>query len=414
MLGNSSRNWRRALGSSGNVRTRVRVVTPDTTRIERIRKTSAGLVVHFLGNARGVLYPWWWLADHGEDEHHRNPSSLQRTIDTFAIPDGIKPMAAALDASRTRVGVKWADGAPTMHSGELLYRVAVQSRRLSSVPSTRLRRPPSRPGVTLWSTPAAPEATRPFDYAKAIRGEETTAQMLRSLWQWGFVVLDGVPPGRAPVKEIAQQFGYVRETIFGGVWELAAEVTDHLDSAYDTTYLAPHTDGTYSNDGPGLQLFACQERVGTGGDSLLVDGFAAAARLFDAHPHHVDVLSRAPVVGQYVEPGVNLSAERPPLRFDSQGHLAQVTFNNYDRAPFMIRPAEDAESLRDAYAALHTLLDDPSCRTHISWEPGQTLVFDNWRVLHGRTAFEGKRRFYGCYTNHEDLTSKLRHINLPL
>ena len=389
-----------------------RAVTLDTARIERIRKTTAGLVVHFLGNARGVLYPWWWLADHGEDEHHRNPDSLQRTNDTFAIPGNIRPTAAALDASRKRVGVKWVDGPPTMHSASQLFRVAAQSRRLDRPPVTRLKRPPSQPGVSLWSTPAPEEAVRRFDYSKAIRGEDTTAEMLRSLWQWGFVVLDGVPPGRAPVKEIAGQFGYVRQTIFGGVWNLAADVTDHLDSAYDTTYLAPHTDGTYSHDGPGLQLFACQERLGTGGDSILVDGFAAAARLFDAHPHHVDVLSRAAVMGQYVEPGVSLVAERPPLRFDSQGHLVQVTFNNDDRAPFMIRPTEDAEALRDAYAALHSVLDDPSCRTHISWEPGQTLVFDNWRVLHGRTGFDGRRRFFGCYTNHEDLSSRLRQLEL--
>jgi len=384
----------------------------DAARIERIRKTNTGLVVHFLGNARGVLYPWWWLADHGEDEQHRNPESLQRTNDTFSIPHGIRPDGAALDKSRTRIGVKWADDAPTMHTAQQLFRVAAQSRRLDAPWTARLKRPPSRPGVTLWSTPAAAEAAHPFDYSKVIRGEDTTADMLRSLWQWGFVVVDGMPPGRAPVKEIARQLGYVRETIFGGIWELAADVTDHLDSAYDTTYLAPHTDGTYSHDGPGLQLFACQERLGTGGDSILVDGFAGAARLFDAHPHHVDILSRAAVAGHYVEPGVSLLAERAPLRFDSRGHLVQVTFNNYDRAPFMIRPSEDAEALRDAYAALHSVLDDPSCRTHIRWEPGQCLIFDNWRVLHGRTGFDGKRRFFGCYTNHEDLTSKLRQMDV--
>ena len=40
------------------------------------------------------------------------------------------------------------------------------------------------------------------------------------------------------------------------------------------------------------------------------------------------------------------------------------------------------------------------------------LVFDNWRRLHGRTAFTGDRKFTGCYTNHEDLEGAYRIAGL--
>jgi Taurine catabolism dioxygenase TauD, TfdA family len=40
--------------------------------------------------------------------------------------------------------------------------------------------------------------------------------------------------------------------------------------------------------------------------------------------------------------------------------------------------------------------------------PGEVLLFDNWRVLHGRAAYQGARRLCGAYLNREDFESRLR------
>lgn len=39
-------------------------------------------------------------------------------------------------------------------------------------------------------------------------------------------------------------------------------------------------------------------------------------------------------------------------------------------------------------------------------------VFDNWRVLHGRSSFNGKRRLCGAYVNRDDFISKYKLTNL--
>lgn len=44
-------------------------------------------------------------------------------------------------------------------------------------------------------------------------------------------------------------------------------------------------------------------------------------------------------------------------------------------------------------------------------KPGKTLVFDNWRVLHGRSAFTGERRVCGAYVNRDDFRSKFLMTN---
>ena len=46
-------------------------------------------------------------------------------------------------------------------------------------------------------------------------------------------------------------------------------------------------------------------------------------------------------------------------------------------------------------------------------KPGELLIFNNWRILHGRGSFSGVRKMSGCYINKEDFDSscKMNGIN---
>ena len=54
----------------------------------------------------------------------------------------------------------------------------------------------------------------------------------------------------------------------------------------------------------------------------------------------------------------------------------------------------------------------PSYQWRYQLQAGQMLIFDNWRILHGRGAFEGKRKMAGAYINREDFMSALRKNHL--
>ena len=57
------------------------------------------------------------------------------------------------------------------------------------------------------------------------------------------------------------------------------QIKAHSDTAYGDGFLGPHTDCTYAEDAPGPMLFCCVDREGEGGESILVDGFAAAEEM---------------------------------------------------------------------------------------------------------------------------------------
>jgi hypothetical protein len=44
-------------------------------------------------------------------------------------------------------------------------------------------------------------------------------------------------------------------------------------------------------------------------------------------------------------------------------------------------------------------MDDPSYRLQINLQPGTFLVIDNWRFLHGRAPYVGRRLLYGMYVD---------------
>lgn len=45
-------------------------------------------------------------------------------------------------------------------------------------------------------------------------------------------------------------------------------------------------------------------------------------------------------------------------------------------------------------------------------QPGTVMIYNNWRVLHGRTSFTGKRIFGGCYVSMTEFLSKARTFKL--
>jgi len=347
-------------------------------------------------------FPFFWLRDHAQDDESWDHRSHQREFFTAAADPDITPSDVHLDADGSNLMMSWPDqGGPISYPASFLYRFA------------RVKTDPPAPRH-IWDAETADRKGLLVPWQEITSNSSLTEmglkRLLETIHTHGFAVLDQVPVEQESVAAVANAIGYVRETIFGGLWEFAAnEGMD--DSAYTPKELRPHTDGTYSHDAPGLQLLLCCEYDAEGGDSIMVDGFAIYRWMQENAPEALADLSRINVPGQYVGDGVVLRAERPVFRHDSRGELAQVTFNNYDRAPFRLNDA-DMASFYAACRLFDQKANDPDMQWRQILAPGQMLIFDNWRILHGRAAFRGHRKMAGCYLNREDFESSLRRAGL--
>lgn len=364
------------------------------SEIVALKREAEGLTVIWAGG-ESSRYPWLWLRDHGHDEETLHPVTQQRQLFTATLPEDLTGTDAALTGEA--VEITWSDGSRTS--------------RLPVAFLARYRRP--RPAAArlevapvLWDATAIAETMPRVPYEEVMESDAGLRRWLEGVAAYGFAIATGTPATTEATEALIRRVGYIRETIFGGFWSFTADLSK-ADTAYTTLELRPHTDGTYAHDAPGLQLLHCLEFEGTGGESIQVDGFRIAEELRRDAPEHFETLSRIAVPGQYIGDGVHLMAARPVFRHDHTGRLVQVSFNNYDRAPFLLPEAE----MRAFYAAIRAfdrLANDRRLQWRHRLAPGEAMLFDNWRLLHGRAAYEGKRTLCGAYLNHEDFESRLR------
>ncbi|MEO5973689.1 MAG: TauD/TfdA family dioxygenase [Ilumatobacteraceae bacterium] len=354
--------------------------------------TEVGLRVTFESHQTPEFYSWRWLQDHSQDRTRYDMVTKQRKVDTFIIDPVVRGVNASIAGES--IQVTWSDNS---EFGQFPIRL------LAEVAGLVVHESPTKP----WNSSPSADNLHRATFDEVVSTDEGLSAWLTDVAKFGYGLVGNTPKTRGGVETLARRVGYPRETIFGGLWTLSSDQSDHNDSAYSQSFLEPHTDGTYSSDAPGLQMFCCMEREGDGGESILVDGFAIAEQLRTTDPAAFEVLTHVLVRSHYVEQGVHLSADRPVVRLGHLGNIEQISFNNYDRAPFRLPPDLEIEFYR-AYGKFHDLLIDRTRWMIVRLEPGDSLLFDNWRILHGRLAYQGRRVFIGCYHNREDFESRRR------
>ena len=142
------------------------------------------------------------------------------------------------------------------------------------------RRRRAEPSLSAASELAAVPAA---DWAAYLADDSVRLSLLDAVARYGAGLLRGVPADEGMVTAVAETFGYVRETNYGRIFDVRV-VADPANLAFTSRAIAPHTDNPYRDPVPTLQLLHCLRDASAGGDTVLVDGFAAAAALRDTDP----------------------------------------------------------------------------------------------------------------------------------
>jgi len=365
----------------------------------------AGSAVITWADGHQATVPLLWLRDHCSCPKCLHPETRQRLSDTVAFDDALNAGRVSIAANAPELEIEWSGDAAHVSSFDATW--LREATRLVPAPA---------PELFLWDEVrlggAVPQVAYEALMAPGDSGDRVLMDWLAQIERFGFAFVEGVPATPEATQAVAKRAAYIRETIFGGYYDFTANM-EHKDTAYTSMAIGPHTDGTYSFDAPGYQMFHCLGLDCVGGDSVLVDGFEIAAIMRAEMPDLYRVLTEVEVTGQYIdhEKGIHLKATRPVFRLDSAGRLVQVSFNHLDRAPLFL-PEFELKAFYRAYGAFARLANDRKLQYRRRLEPGSLVLFDNWRLLHARDAYQGYRRLAGAYLNKEDVESRLRVLRL--
>ncbi len=337
-----------------------------------------------------------WLRDNCPCPECRHPEAWERTLDTLDLP--LDPRPAAVTAG-DRITITWDDGHVTSLSREWLRAHAYE-------PEARRARAAS---VTPWTAGAIAASPPLVEWSAIATDPKERLRWLELIRDVGFAVVTGVPTEPGSVLEVARLISYVRETNFGLIFDVMSK-PDPENLAYTAVKLNAHTDLPNREALMGLQLLHCLRHDAAGGDSILVDGFAAVARLRERHPAYYELLSSVPVGYRFQDDDNDIRWHAPVIGLDRHGHPAAVRFHHALLAPLDI-DHELVPAFYRAYRLLAEALRSPDLEHRFRMRPGDCQVFDNRRVLHARGEFDpqsGTRHFQGCYVDYDDFRSRLR------
>jgi len=287
-----------------------------------------------------------------------------------------------------------------------------------------------RYGREYWDGSEIKDKVRRIDYEAFMQDEGTAFwDVIRDIMRLGIVFLRNVPRNEKSVTRIALRIANIQETFYGRTFDVRAKPNAE-NVAYTSGYLGLHQDLLYLASPPFLQILHCMDNSCKGGESLFSDAERVGAML--------DLLYGNPKYETLLEP---LFKTRVPYGYDRNGYrywsgrsvLQRAKWENKTEvfwSPPFQKPwhREMMHSVRHEMAHLvpsimadwvrgarifEEAVNSPTSLYQTRMEPGDCVLFNNRRVLHGRTAFDaeggGSRWLRGTYISTEDFQSRAYH-----
>ena len=368
----------------------MRVASASTTTPVTVR-VSDHRVIFTCGDAAVALHPNW-LRDRSTESGQIEPTNRQRLFTPLDIPGDIG--VTACEVIGAVLHLAFTDG----HRARLDVASIQRAIGWSDDPEEP---PAPQPWVTpLAEFPYVDWNDITFDPAAEDLG--AIVECLDAFFRHGYVVFRNTPTELGTVARVADRLGYLVGQNFGWVFDVEAKPSP-TDLAYTSYALRAHSDEPYRRPAPGIQMLHCLRNEAAGGDSTLVDGMAAAMVLEAEHPAWHAALRDTEVEWRY-DMGTDTVVNRGQvLEYDRSGRHRQIRFNTKLDEP-IVRPGVDLDAYYAGRRWLTAWTNDPAHQVAFRLEPGDIMLMDNHRVLHGRTAFDpmsGRRHLQGCYIEHD-------------
>jgi gamma-butyrobetaine dioxygenase/trimethyllysine dioxygenase len=346
-------------------------------------------------NASVQLHADWLrvsLSDASLDFHYRflrhaagevHPVTRERIVCSSEIPDDIHATRATL--ATDALDVTWSDGTKSSHAIAWLEAHAyARQRDAHDVPSS----------LALVELDARDFPSR----------ETVIERALETLATHGLAVVRGFTIDTSPDEDTEKLIASIEahdlalcRTHFGRIEDLRTDNTTNANTdqlGYTDSGIELHTDQPFLEHPPRYQLLQSIRAADSGGENFLVDARAASKHLRANDEIDHQLLTTTPVRFHRTQRAFESVFEAPVL--DDHGADFRVRFSYFTMAPHRIAFSRMSAFYR-AYDRFTRFVRAPQNQFRFLLAPGDFVIYDNHRMLHGRQAFRGPRWVRGVY-----------------
>ncbi|KAH8289686.1 hypothetical protein KR054_009500 [Drosophila jambulina] len=363
-----------------------------------------------------LKYPQVWLRDNCQCPECFHKATRARKSHWERGPVNIQAEKVNFNQKQQQLEVVWQDEHKS--SFDLAW---LRERDFGAAARKRYLDEVYKPPVQLWGKSEFATVRREFNYEDVIQKDAVLKAWLEALAIQGFAILKGAPDDINVARNLAERIGYIKRTTYGDVFEVKSK-PNAGNYAYLMTPLPLHTDMPYYEYKAGINiLHTLVQSASSGGANTLTDGFNVASELQRQHPEDFDILRSVPVNwfdighdGDATQPFHSIWRS-PVICLDVDGRFARINQNTTKRDSRFTVKLEQAVSWYRAYDRFLELAHSEA--VEFKTQAGDVFVFNNLRMLHGRTAYEdapgNKRHLVGAYVDWDIIYSKLRTLKYP-
>ena len=266
-------------------------------------------------------------------------------------------------------------------------------------------------------------ANNPSISYHALDAPEALLDVYKELLRSGLVFFHDVPTketsdSTCELRQLATRLSEIRYTFYGETWDVRA-ISNSKNIAYTNLNLGLHMDLLYFKEPPRYQILHCLRNRVHGGNSVFVDALNAARKLNESA---FKILATTPVPFHYINDGHHLHHAHTTIECVPSYGGQEIRSINYSppfQAPLLMNTPDE---FYDSLSELERHLEDPQNLYTRLLREGDAVIFDNRRVLHGRTAFESRdseegeidRWLKGCYLEEDPILDRMRILRKTL
>ena len=344
-------------------------------------------------------FHYQWLRDNCRSTERFDPVTKERKALTESIPSSLK--ASDITTVGGEIRIKWSNG-----STDSSFDIDWLKRNSYDIAENHIKA-----SKQFWGSEYG-SSLPSFVYDKIMSDDETSAAMIAAFEKFGLIRLTDVPMKDREVERFANRLSYVREIVFDRVADIRVSV-DPYTLGFTNSALPLHTDCSGYSWPPNVMAFHCMHNNVSGGASQYVDGANVVSQLRQTNPEALRIMTDYAVEFRLWSKKAETLSMYPPVILDEQGELALLRDANWTVQPLKTVPFDLVPDWYDAWRALAERINAPENRVAYRCAPGEMLLINNHRVLHGRDAFDdgqGRRHFQQVYMELDDLSGFRRIV----